>query len=111
MGLEFKVEAVPLWTDADGVARVGQTRVTLDTLIEAFREGATAEEIASQYPTLELADVYFVIAYYLRSTSEVETYLEQRRDVTQRVRRENEARFDPTGVRDRLAARRRTVGR
>ena len=111
MGLEIKAEAIPLRTGGDGVVRVGETRVTLDTVVGAFKEGATAEEIASQYPTLALADVYSVIAYYLQSTNEVEAYLKQRRDVAKQVRGENEARFDPKGVRDRLAARRRTVGR
>jgi len=106
LGLEIKVETVPLRTDADGVVRVGATRVTLDTVVEAFRDGATAEEIASQYATLQLADVYSVIAYYLRSTDEVEAYLNQRLDLAKKVREENEARFDPKGVRDRLTARR-----
>jgi uncharacterized protein (DUF433 family) len=54
---------IPLKTDVDGVVRVGNTRVTLDTVIIAFKEGATAEEIVSQYPSLLLADVYAVIGY------------------------------------------------
>lgn len=106
VGLDIKVEPVPLRTDADGVVRVGATRVTLDTVIGAFKDGATAEEIASQYPTLQLADIYSVIAYYLRSTEDVEAYLQNRRDQAKLVREENEARFDPKGVRDRLMARR-----
>lgn len=39
-------ETVPVVANRDGVLCVGQTRVTLDTLIQAFQEGATAEEIA-----------------------------------------------------------------
>jgi uncharacterized protein (DUF433 family) len=31
--------------DLDGIARVGGTRVTLDTVLAAFPDGATAEEI------------------------------------------------------------------
>lgn len=31
--------------DADGVLRIGKTRVTLDTVITAFDLGATPEEI------------------------------------------------------------------
>lgn len=58
-----------------------------------------------QYPVLSLADVYAVIGYYLRHRPEVETYLAQRREVAERVRRENIARFDPTGIRARLLAR------
>ena len=38
---------VPLKTDVDGVVRVGNTRVTLDTVIAAFKEGVIAEEIVS----------------------------------------------------------------
>ncbi|MBC7227692.1 MAG: DUF433 domain-containing protein [Thermoflexales bacterium] len=101
------VTVVPLQKDADGVIRVGGTRVTLDTVIAAFLEGATAEEIVQQYPSLSLADVYAVISYYLQNRSEIEAYLQLRREEAQRVRRENEARFDPIGVRARLLARRK----
>ena len=60
------VDSVPLAMGADGVIRVSGTRVTLDTVLAAFREGATAEEIVQQYPSLALADVYQVIGYALR---------------------------------------------
>jgi uncharacterized protein (DUF433 family) len=99
---------IPIQEDADGVIRVGNTRVTLDTLIAAFEEGATAEEIAQQYPTLDLADVYHVIGYYLQQPETVNAYLEQRRRHADAVRQQNEARFDPAGIRDRLLARRST---
>jgi uncharacterized protein (DUF433 family) len=99
-------ENIPLRTDADGVVRVGHTRVTLDTLVGAFRDGATAEEIVQQYPSLDLADVYSVIGYYLRRTSEVDTYLQKRKKDAEASRSQNESRFDPSGVRARLIARR-----
>jgi uncharacterized protein (DUF433 family) len=105
MPLSLATEPVPLTTDADGVVRAGKTRVTLDTIISAFTDGATAEEIACQYPTVQLADVYAIIAYYLRRPAEVETYLQQRKQQAEAVRQQNEARFDPNGVRDRLLAR------
>jgi len=92
--------------DADGVMRVGGTRVTLDTVVAAFEEGATAEEIAHQYPSLNLADVYAVIGYYLRQRPEIEAYLRQRQRQAKDIRQQNESRFDPHGVRDRLLARR-----
>ena len=106
MTLSIAAEPVPLETDADGVVRVGITRVTLDTVIAAFEDGATAEEITHQYPTLHLADVYAVIAYYLRRRSDVEAYLRQRQQQAEKIQQQNEARFDPDGVRDRLLARR-----
>ena len=88
--------------EVDGVVRVGETRVTLDTIVAAFREGATAEEIVYQYPSLDLADVYFVIGYYLQRRSDVEAYLRRRQQQSDQVREQNEARFDPRGIRDRL---------
>ena len=99
-------ENIPLQTDPAGVVRVGNTRVTLDTVISAFRDGATAEEIVQQYPSLNLADVYHVIGYYLRRTSEVDAYLQKRKDDAKVSRHQNESRFDPSGVRARLLARR-----
>ena len=106
MTLAIVVEPVPLETDAGGVIRVGKTRVALDTVISAFLEGATAEEITHQYPSLHLADVYSVVAYYLRRCAEVDAYLQKRRRQARKIRRQNETRFDPSGIRDRLLARR-----
>jgi uncharacterized protein (DUF433 family) len=96
---------VPLREDR-GVIRVGRTRVTLDTVITAFLMGATPEEIAQRYPTLDLGDIYAVIAYYLHQRAEVDAYLADQRRQVEQARREQEARFDPTGLRDRLLARR-----
>jgi uncharacterized protein (DUF433 family) len=110
MSLDIITEPLPLMTDADGVVRVGRTRVTLDTVVAAFQDGATAEEIVQQYPSLQLADVYAVIGYYLRKQTEVDAYLRQRQQQADEIRRQNEARFDPTGVRDRLLARRSQHG-
>jgi uncharacterized protein (DUF433 family) len=106
MPLQIEPELVPLAIDADGVVRVGGTRVTLDTVIAAFSDGATSEEIVQQYPSLHLADVYAVLGYYLRRRPEIDAYLRRRQEQAEEVRRQNEARFDPQGVRDRLLARR-----
>jgi uncharacterized protein (DUF433 family) len=42
-------------------------------MVAAFDAGGTAEEIAQQYPSVTLADIYWVIviAYYLRHQSQV----------------------------------------
>ncbi len=98
-------DPIPVSPDADGVFRVGGTCVTLDTVIEAFHEGMTPEGIAEQYPSLSLADIYAVIAHYLKHRDEVEAYLQRRREQAAEVRKENETRFDPAGVRGRLLAR------
>ena len=96
---------LPLVFDEFGVARVTGTRVTLDSVTTAFRLGATPEEIVLQYPTLDLADVYAVIAHYLRETETVDAYLAEHEARRAEVRRENEQRWSPAGVRERLLAR------
>src|SRR5437762_10753710 len=101
---------VPLREDADGVIRIGRTRVTLDVLIDAFNQGATAEEIVQQYPALDLADVYAVIGYYLRHRDPVNRYLEKRQVEASRIRKDTEKRFSPHGIRERLLARQNVKG-
>jgi uncharacterized protein (DUF433 family) len=96
---------LPLTLGADGVARVGNTRVTLDTVIAAFVEGATAEEIVYQYPSLDLSDTYFVIGYYLQHRAEIDQYLQQRQKQAKAIRKRNESQHDPSGIRERLLAR------
>ncbi|MCX6360582.1 MAG: DUF433 domain-containing protein [Armatimonadetes bacterium] len=66
----------PIRIDAGGVARVGSTRVTLDSVVSAFDAGCGIEEIAGKYPTLHLADVYAVITYTLQNREEVDAYLQ-----------------------------------
>ncbi len=101
------LERVPIRTDDQGVVRVAGTRVTLETIVDAFETGATAEEIAQQYPTVPLVDVYSVITYYLRHKSEVEAYVKDREALAERVREEAERRFPSAGIRERLRARRK----
>ncbi len=97
---------VPLFTDAHGAIRLRGTRVTLDSIVTAFRSGATAEEIAQQFPTVALADVYLIISHYLNYTADIDAYLSRRRHEAQALRQEIETRFDPVGMRARLVARR-----
>ena len=85
--------------------RVGGTRVTLDTVVGAYLDGATAEDIVDRFPTLDLADVYAALSYYLRYRADVDAYLrEQERDAAV-IRARIEA-YSPQGdIRARLLAR------
>ena len=99
-------ESIPVVMDRDGVMRILHSRITLDTLVSAFQDGATAEEIAQQYPTVSLADIYSIIGYYLRRRPELDAYLARRQQAAQQIRQQNEMRFNPAGIRARLLARR-----
>lgn len=76
--LTIHATTTPLTTEIDGAIRLTGTRILLDTIIYAFQQNHTAEQIVSDYPTLSLADVYAVLAYYLNHQDEVDTYLRQR---------------------------------
>jgi uncharacterized protein (DUF433 family) len=95
-----------LQLDQHGVARVGGTRVTLDSVIAVFKQGATPEEIAESFPTLHLADIYSLLGYYLQRRDEMEAYLEKRQVERDAIRAEAERRFNLVGLRERLLARR-----
>ncbi len=100
-------ETIPLKMNKDGVILISKTRVTLDTIIATFSEGASAEEISYQYPSVPLADIYFVIGYYLRKKKQMDTYLKRREILAQEVRRQNEEKSNASGIRERLLARRK----
>lgn len=107
MTLPLSAEPPPLTIGDDGVVRVGGTRVTLDTVVQAFREGLTAEEIQQQYPAIGLSTVYSAIAYYLQHQGEVDEYMRERVVSRAETRQEVESRFDPSGIRLRLLSRAR----
>ena len=110
MTIPAATETLPLEMDPEGVIRVSKTRVTLETLVQAFAEGATPEEIAQQYPAVPLADIYSVIGYYLKQREEIEGYLAQRQAQAEQTRQENGRRGDQSGIRARLTARRQNQG-
>jgi len=110
MTMVVAAETPPLVAGAADVFHVGKTRVTLDTVVGAFQDGATAEEIATQYPTLSLGQVYAVITYYLAHIAEVNDYLQARKQQSAEVRQANERLFNPAGIRARLSARQAEQG-
>ena len=107
MAEALNFESFPLQADSDGVIRLRGTRVTLDTLWAAFQEGATAEEIVQQYPSLSLADAYQAIGYCLRNPEVLNAYLAKRNEAAEEIRSSNESQWRPEGIRSRLVERRR----
>ena len=103
-------KAPPLVADDDGVIRVAGTRIQLETVVVAFDAGATAEEIAQQYTSLDLADVYAVISYVLGNEATVRDYVAKRMESARALRAEVERSAPPDGIRQRLLARRQQAG-
>ncbi len=102
MAIAVHAEKPPIREDESGALRVGGTRVLLEMLVWAHKRGDTPEDIVEQYPSLALADVYGVIAYYLRNKSAIEVYLAERERIG-KVNRAEAARRN--GDRSELKAR------
>jgi uncharacterized protein (DUF433 family) len=94
---------VPLRTDSDGVVRVSGTRVTLHTLISAYRLGESPEALHEGFPTVSLADIYAVIAYYLANRDTVDAWMQGINAEADRRRQEAETRHQPPTRADLLA--------
>jgi uncharacterized protein (DUF433 family) len=101
---------LPLRLDDQGTIRVGQSRVTLDTVIGAFRQGTNPEEIARQFPAVTLAEVYGAIAYHLQHQAEVDSYLQARAEAAAPLLQELADQSNPVGLRERLRSRQNYAG-
>jgi len=110
MSLAVETSPIPLRVDEYGVMRIGQTRVRLDTVVTAWRQGESPEQIVENFDVLDLADVYAVISYYLHHRAEVDNHIARNQQEGARLRAEQEQRFPSTGIRERLLSRRATTG-
>jgi uncharacterized protein (DUF433 family) len=64
-----------LTQDPDGFIHVTGHRVGLQHIIHYYQEGFSPEMLACEYPSLPLAEVHKVIAYYLENRADVERYI------------------------------------
>jgi uncharacterized protein (DUF433 family) len=115
MNLTPEAIPVPLRDDGHGGLRVGQTRVTLESVWHMHEQGASAADIVRAFDTLQLADVHAVLAWALRHSDDVHAYLKRRDEEAARVRRQlEEAGLTPTPeesaeLKARLMARRKDL--
>ncbi len=54
---------------------ISGTRVSLDSIVYEFRNGASPESIAQSFPVLRLEEVYGGITFYLANQREIDEYL------------------------------------
>jgi uncharacterized protein (DUF433 family) len=87
-------------TDERGVWRIGQTRVSLDSVVIAYQQGHSAETIRQQYPALTLEQVYGAITFYLANREDVERYLDQQQQLWNDLR--DKASQNPSPIVERL---------
>lgn len=59
----------------DGNYYVAGTRISLDSIVHAFRRGESPETICQNFELLRLEDVYGAIAHYLANQADIDAYL------------------------------------
>jgi uncharacterized protein (DUF433 family) len=65
----------PYIEERDGGLYVAGARVSLDSVVVPFQEGASPERIVQSFPALKLSQVYGAIAYYLENEQMINEYL------------------------------------
>lgn len=61
--------------ERNGNYYVAGTRISLDSIVHAFRRGESPETICQNFELLRLEEVYGAIVYYLANQADVDAYL------------------------------------
>src|SRR5579863_4789699 len=86
--------------ERDGNYYVASTRISLDSIVQAFRRGESPETICQSFELLRLEEVYGAIAYYLANQADVDAYLVRQNEKWAEGRRSAEPL--PADLRERL---------
>ena len=86
--------------ERDGNFYVAGTRISLDSIVHAFRRGESPETICQNFKLLRLEEVYGAIAYYLGNQADIDSYMIRQNDKWAEGRRNAEPL--PANLRDRL---------
>jgi len=104
-----KTQAMPLRMTEDGTIRIADSRVSLDSVVQHYNLGASAEQIAQKFPALDLADIYAAITYYLSHEETIEEYLRRQEaegdEAQERIESDPQYQKSSAELRARLLAR------
>ena len=65
----------PYIEERNGGLYIAGTRVSLDSVVIRFQQGASTEKIVQSFPTLKLLQVSGAIAYYLENEKTIGEYI------------------------------------
>jgi len=91
----------------DGGYYVMGSRVSLESVIGLFLDGASPEAIVDEFPTLSLEQVYGAITFYLGNRAEIDAYLTESEKLWEEARK-NQSPLPPP-LRERLERARREL--
>jgi uncharacterized protein (DUF433 family) len=89
----------------DGEVRLTGHRINLYGVIRRYEEGYTAEMLALHYPTLSLAHVHKVIAFYLENRPAVSKYVAEYHAELEEQERQHQPGLTLQMLRERIAKR------
>lgn len=69
-----------------GRIRIDGTRITVSRIATLYKQGLTAEEIATTYSHLSLGQVYAALAYYHANLAEIEAELTEADELYDRMK-------------------------
>ena len=84
-------------------------RIGLEHIVQGYRSGSSADEIADEFPGVALEQIYGVLTYYLRHQADIDAYLQRQEAHCEQEYRRSLERPSPAMARIRrtLAERRR----
>lgn len=86
--------------EREGNYYVAGTRISLDSIVHAFRRGESPETICQNFELLRLEEIYGAITYYLANQAGIDTYLIRQGDKWSEGKRNAEPL--PASLRERL---------
>jgi uncharacterized protein (DUF433 family) len=66
-------------------------RISLDSIVYAFRRGQSPESIRRSFPLLNLEEIYGAIAFYLANQTEIDQYLIREENEFEKMRQNSRA--------------------
>ena len=102
-------DGVPLIQDDEGTIRIKGSRVTFDTVMEAFKKGDSPEQIQDSFPSLTLAQVYGAIAWYLKKQKDADENLTAREAEGDAIRQQIENEPEYVDFRETMRQRREQI--
>lgn len=100
-----RLQNTPLMINDDRTIRVKGSRVMLESIVYQFKQGATAEQIVEDFPSLNLRDVYGAIYYYLDNEEAVEECLKKQKEAAAETRELIESKNGSKALRERIRAK------
>lgn len=73
----------------NGAYRIGDSRVSLDSVVYAWLQGQSPDTIADNFPVLTLEEVYGAITFYLSNRDAIDEYLRQQKAEFEEMRRKS----------------------